>query len=306
MKRYLVYFIAALFIFSSCEEPEPVYVESEPVVLDQLTSSSATMLSATDFVLTSTFTAEGYNVELSICNKGLTLATGIYTLKSETESVGDCVVSVNGEKVTSGSVIVRDGASGYSLEFKLAGKSSYTFKYDGPIVYSFEVTPSSNTFFMMEGDVTTMNENWQTVIVPGVTKYTIYIVNNKGKDIACLELVGKPGLTVPELTGTYTARSSFSEGTLTAGSYSWWGGSGSWYTDGNGTVQYISGGTITISSITGADGVDYYSLTGKNLTLISNNGTKGSGDIDHRFVKEKPLLGKGGAQSCHRQQIQES
>ena len=292
MKRYLVYFIAALFIFSSCEEPEPVYVESEPVVQDQLTSSSATMLSATDFILNSTFTAEGYNVELSICNKGLTLATGIYTLKSETESVGDCVVSVNGEKVTSGSVIVRDGASGYSLEFKLAGKSSYTFKYEGPIVYSFEVTPSSNTFFMMEGDVTTMNENWQTVIIPGVTKYTIYIVNNKGKDIACLELVGKPDLTVPELTGTYTARSSFSEGTLTAGSYSWWGGSGSWYTDGNGTVQYISGGTITISSITGADGVDYYSLTGKNLTLISNNGTKGSGDIDHRFVKEKPLLGK--------------
>ena len=185
MKRYIIYLITALFIFSSCEEPEPVYVESEPVVLNQLSSASATMLSATDFVLNSTFTAEGYNVELSICNKGLTLATGIYTLKSETESVGDCVVSVNGEKVISGSVIVRDGADGYSLEFKLAGKTSYTFNYDGPLTYSFDVTPSSNTFFMMEGDVTTMNENWQTIVIYGVTKYSVYVVNESGKDIAC-------------------------------------------------------------------------------------------------------------------------
>ena len=293
MKRYLVYFIAALFIFSSCEEPEPVYVESEPVVLDQLTSSSAAMLSATDFVLNSTFTAEGYNVELSICNKGLTLATGIYTLKSETESVGDCVVSVNGEKVISGSVIVRDGADGYSLEFKLAGKTSYTFNYDGPLTYSFDVTPSSNTFFMMEGDVTTMNENWQTIVIYGVTKYSVYVVNESGKDIACFEFIAEPGLTLPELTGTYTVRSSSSTATVVAGSYSWWGGgSGSWYTDSSNTTQYISSGSVTFSCITGSDGKDYYSFSGSGLSFVSAGGVKSTGDLNHRFLKEKPLLGK--------------
>ena len=293
MKRYIIYFITALFIFSSCEEPEPVYVESEPVVLNQLSSASATMLSATDFVLNSTFTAEGYNVDLSICNKGLNLATGIYTLKSETESVGDCVVSVNGEKVTSGSVIVRDGASGYSLEFKLAGNSSYTFKYDGPLVYSFEVTPSSNTFFMMEGDVTTMNENWQTIVIYGVTKYSVYVVNESGKDIACFEFIAEPGLTLPELTGTYTVRSSSSTATVVAGSYSWWGGgSGSWYTDSSNTTQYISSGSVTFSCITGSDGKDYYSISGSGLSFVSAGGVKSTGDLNHRFLKEKPLLGK--------------
>ena len=293
MKRYITYLIAALFIFSSCEEPEPVYVESEPIVLNQMSSASATMLSATDFVLTSTFTAEGYNVELSICNKGLTLATGIYTLKSETESVGDCVVSVNGEKVTSGSVIVRDGASGYSLEFKLAGNSSYTFKYDGPLVYSFEVTPSSNTFFMMEGDVTTMNENWQTIVIYGVTKYSVYVVNESGKDIACFEFIAEPGLTLPELTGTYTVRSSSSTATVVAGSYSWWGGgSGSWYTDNSNTTQYISSGSVTFSCITGSDGKDYYSISGSGLSFVSAGGIKSTGDLNHRFLEEKPLLGK--------------
>ena len=293
MKRYLVYFIATLFIFSSCEEPEPVYVESEPVVLDQLTSSSAAMLSATDFVLNSTFTAEGYNVELSICNKGLTLATGIYTLKSETESVGDCVVSVNGEKVISGSVIVRDGADGYSLVFKLAGKTSYTFNYDGPLTYSFDVTPSSNTFFMMEGDVTTMNENWQTIVIYGVTKYSVYVVNESGKDIACFEFIAEPGLTLPELTGTYTVRSSSSTATVVAGSYSWWGGgSGSWYTDSSNTTQYISSGSVTFSCITGSDGKDYYSFSGSGLSFVSAGGVKSTGDLNHRFLKEKPLLGK--------------
>ena len=293
MKRYITYLIAALFIFSSCEEPEPVYVESEPIVLNQMSSASATMLSATDFVLTSTFTAEGYNVELSICNKGLNLATGIYTLKSETESVGDCVVSVNGEKVTSGSVIVRDGASGYSLEFKLAGKSSHTFKYEGPIVYSFEVTPSSNTFFMMEGDVTTMNENWQTIVIYGVTKYSVYVVNESGKDIACFEFIAEPGLTLPELTGTYTVRSSSSTATVVAGSYSWWGGgSGSWYTDSSNTTQYISSGSVTFSCITGSDGKDYYSISGSGLSFVSAGGIKSTGDLNHRFLEEKPLLGK--------------
>ena len=285
--------IVALCAFASCEEPEPVYVEFEPIVLSQLAETTANMLSATDFVLNSTFTADGFKVDLSVCNKGLSLATGVYVIKSETVSIGDCVVSVNGETITSGSVIVRDGANGYSLEFKLTGKTSYTFKYDGPLAYSFDVTPSTNTFYMMEADVTTMNENYQTVIINGVTKYTINVVNKEGKDIAYLELVGKPGLTLPELIGTYTARSGFSEGTLTAGSYNaWWGGSGSWFKNASGTVQYISAGTVTLSSVTGSDGVAYYSLSGEGLTLISNTGTKSTGDIDHRFVKEKPLLGK--------------
>jgi len=293
MRRSIIYLLTALFLFNSCEEPEPVYVESEPVVLNQLISASATMLSATDFVLTSTFTAEGYNVELSICNKGLNLATGIYTLKSETESVGDCVVSVNGEKVISGSVIVRDGANGYSLEFKLAGKTSYTFNYDGPLTYSFDVTPSSNTFFMMEGDVTTMNENWQTIVIYGVTKYSVYVVNESGKDIACFEFIAEPGLTLPELTGTYTVRSSSSTATVVAGSYSWWGGgSGSWYTDSSNTTQYISSGSVTFSCITGSDGKDYYSISGSGLSFVSAGGVKSTGDLNHRFLKEKPLLGK--------------
>ena len=300
MKRYLLYalsVLAALWSFSSCEEPEPEYVETEPVVLDQIKETSATMVTETDFILNSVFSGKGYTVTLSICNKGLSLASGIYTLKDDLAAIGDCNVTVNDGstdvKYTSGSVIIRDVEGGYSIEFKLAGKTSLAFTYDGPLSYPFDVTPSSNTFFMMEGDVTTMNEQWQTVIISGVTKYSIYVVNKDGKDIACLELIGKPGLTLPELTGTYTARSSSSEGTLVAGSYSWWGGgSGSYFTDGSGVAQYISSGKVVFSVINGSDGNDYYSLTGTGLTLTTASGTKVTGDLAHVFLKEKPLLGR--------------
>ena len=295
--KYILFAAAAVLTFASCEEQEMEYVESEPVVLSPVDETSVTMMTETDFILNTIFSGDGYTVTLSICNKGLGLATGVYTLKNELTSIGDCTVSMNDGrsevKFTSGSVVIRDAEDGYSVEFKLAGKTSYAFKYEGPLTYSYDVTPSVNTFFVMEGDVTTMNDQWQTVIVGGVTKYSVFLVNPEGKDIARIELIAKPGLTLPELAGTYTIGSSVAAGTAVAGALSWWGpATGSYYVDEANTAQYVSGGKITFSTIKGSDGLDYYSITGSGLSLVSESNVKGKGDLAHLFVKEKPLLGK--------------
>ncbi len=297
MKRILPILLSAIAALVSCEEPEPVYVETDPIILDQLKETSVGMITETDFVLNSIFTGNGYTLNLAVCNKGLALATGVYTLKDEISSVGDCTVILNDGKndlaFTSGSVVVKDSENGLLLEFKLAGKSSLSFIYDGPLDFSFDVQPSPNTFFVMEGDVTTMNDQWQTIIIGGVTKYSLFVVNPEGKDIARIELIGKPGLSLSELTGTYSVRSSVSEGTAIAGSYSWWGGgSGSYFTDGSGSEQYIMNGKITFSSVKGSDGIEYFSMTGSGLSVTNAGGIKGTGDLSHRFVKEKPLLGR--------------
>ena len=300
MKRNLLIFlsaVAALISFSSCEEPEPEYVETELITLDQLRETSVDMVTETDYILNSTFSAQGYTVKLSVYNKGIELASGVYALTKDMDSVGDCVVSVNdGREETvfsSGSVIVKEAENGYSIEFKLAGKTSHTFTYNGPLAHSFDVTPSKNTFFLLEGDVTTTNDQWQTVIISGVTKYSVYVVNQDGKDIARFDLIGNPGLTLAELTGTYTVRSSSSAGTVIAGSYSWWGGgSGSYYVDDEGFSQYITKGEITFSSVMGSDGIEYYSLTGKDISIVAASGHKGAGAVEHLFMAEKPLLGR--------------
>ena len=300
MKRTFKFFLSAAAVilsFASCEDPEPEYVESEAIVLDQVKETSATMMTETDFILNTIFSGNGYTLNLSICNKGLGLETGVYELKSELAAIGDCTVSMNDGRsdieFSSGSVVVRDADGGYSVEFRLAGKSSYTFSYEGPLSYPFDVTPSSNTFFVMEGDVTTMNDQWQTVIVGGVTKYSVFLVNPEGKDVARIELIGKSGLTLPELAGTYTIGSSIAAGTAVVGALSWWGpATGSYFIDSSNTAQYISGGKLTFSTIKGSDGKDYYSITGSGLSLVSENNVKGKGDLTHLFVKEKLLLGR--------------
>lgn len=300
MKRYLLLFLsglAAMLSFSSCEEPEPEYVDTEQIVLTQLKEASAEMVNSTDFILSSTFTAQGYTVTFSVSNKGLALATGVYTLKEEIANIGDCHVIVNdgsGDvKFTSGSVIVRNIDGGYSIEFKLAGKRSYNFIYTGPLTYSFDVTPSANTLFVLEGDVTTTNSQGQAVIIGGVTKYSIFVSDPEGKFLARIELINNSGLKLNELSGTYKLGNSTAAGSAVAGSIPWWGPpTGSYLVDGSGTKHYIGGGNITFSVLTGNDGTDYYSINAPGLSLTTVGGSKSTGDLSHLFVKEKPMLGK--------------
>ena len=286
-----------MFCFSSCEEPEPEYVDTEQIALTQLKEASAEMVNSTDFILNSTFTAQGYTVTFSVSNKGLALATGVYTLKEEIANIGDCYVIVNdgsGDvKFTSGSVIVRDVDGGYSIEFKLAGKRSYNFIYTGPLTYSFDVTPSANTLFVLEGDVTTTNSQGQAVIIGGVTKYSIFVSDPEGKFLARIELINNSGLKLNELSGTYKLGNSTAAGSAVAGSIPWWGPpTGSYLVDGSGTKHYIGGGNITFSVLTGNDGIDYYSINAPGLSLTTVGGSKSTGDLSHLFVKEKPMLGE--------------
>ena len=146
---------------------------------------------------------------------------------------------------------------------------------------------------MMEGDVTTTNDQWQTIVISGVTKYSLFVSDKAGNEIARIEFVGNPGLSISELAGTYKVRSSISAYSVVPGALSYWGpASGSYFIDKKGTAQYITGGEITFSVEKRAEGSDVYSITSSGLSLTSSDGSKSKGDFSHLAMTEKPLLGK--------------
>ena len=153
-------------------------------------------------------------------------------------------------------------------------------------------TDGTCTFYTIEGDVTTTNAQWQTIVVGGVTKYSLFIVNDKGEDIARIELVGEPGLSVPELAGTYKVRSSVSAGTAISGALSSWGpASGSYFIDDSGVARYMTNGEIALTFENGAEGNRRCSITGTGLTLASSIGSMSNCEFSHLSIAEKPLLG---------------
>ena len=295
MKRILLLFLA-LSALVSCEQKEADQTEKDAYVLDQLKETSVSMLSETTYKLNASLSGRGYSVNLTIGSEGLELVPGDYDIKKDVAAVGDCTVTLNDGQndlpLNSGKVSIRTTANGYSVDFSMSGHYDYKFRYEGSLTFSLDFEPSENTFFVMEGDVTTMNAQWQTVIVSGVRKYAVTVVSSEGKDLAYLEIVGQPGKTLEELVGTYDVKSSSTNaGTIIAGGVWWGSGSGSYFVNESGEAQYITSGKVTLSLLKGADGIEYYSFTGSGLSTTSLSGTSGSGDLRIKHVAEKRLLG---------------
>ena len=280
----------------SCEEKEPENKEPETYILDNLKETSVATLSETTYKLTASLTGRGYKVNMTIGSEGLELMPGNYEIKKDVSAVGECALTVNDGRsdlpISTGKVEIRSTSGGYSVNISVSGLFDQKFQYDGPLAFSLDFEPSEDTFFMMVGDVTTMNAQWQTVIVQGVRKYAITVVSAEGNDVAYIEIVGQPGKTLEDLVDTYDVKSSSTAaGTVIAGGVYWGTGYGSYFINESGEAQYITGGKITLSSLKGTDGIDYYSITGSGLSTTTASGASGSGDLRVKYVANQQLLG---------------
>ena len=272
--------------------------ESEDAIftLDKLNEAIVAPMTDDLYKLSASLSGRGYAINLTIVNKGLEPTPGTYQVKNVASQLGDCIVTLNDGRidmpVNSGTVVIACNSSGYTVDISLSSIYEYRFKYEGEMSFSLDFEPSEDTFLVMESSVTTMNQYWQTVVVNGVMKYSMIVTSSEGKDLANIEFVSSPGKKIADLVGTYDVKSSAtSAGSIIAGAVNWGSGSGSYFVDESGNVQYITAGKITLSLIKGDDGVDYYSISGSGLTTMSQSGTVGTGSLRVKNVAENPMLG---------------
>ena len=299
MKRiiHIIIYLTALFALASCgKENAETPSQNSTYKLDTVRETNVSLLSDNSYLLTATMSGRGFIVTFSIGSEKLELSPGTYIIKESVNAKGGCSVSLNDGRsnlpITSGTIKISNAGEGYKIEMDIKSLYEYEFIYEGPLAFSLEFVPSSNTLFVLEGALTTYNSNWQPVTVNGVSKYTVTVLDQDSNTLAAIDFISEPGRTLAELAGTYNVKSSSTQaGTILAGAITWGSGSGSNYIDKTGNTLYITGGQIRLSVITGIDGLNYYSLTGSGLSTTSTTGSNNSGTIDLQYVKEQKLLG---------------
>lgn len=196
-------------------------------------------------------------------------------------------------RITEGDLEVTKIGNDYDISGLLTGGDGkrYVINYRGPIEFVIGVDdpePSGYTMSVKVDPVTiTDYSTWQTVVVPGVSKYTMTVSDPSGNAAAFFEAINKEGLSTGDLCGTYTIAGSPAEPWLIDNGWlvpDYGMAGGAFVVAPNGEKQYITQGKINIEKVTGVNGEDLYSFTGENLSYITVAGGNGSTNLGIRFV----------------------
>ena len=300
MTRFIRCFLltAAVFSFISCGEEQTEDKGTTIYELDNVKETSVSLLNETGYKLNTIITGKGFTLDLTFGTEDYVIPDGKYEVGNSVNSIGECSVALDDGRgslpVKSGTVSVSSTADSYSMDIELSSIYDYHFTFKGQMKFSLEFTPSGNTFFLSELGVIRYNQWWQPETVSGVTNYAVTILDPSGNSLAYFEFISDSGKTLSEICGSYDVKASAtSVGTIPAGSVSWGSGTGSYYLDETGNIQYITSGKIVLSSVKGIDGLEYYSFTGSGLLTTSLSGLKSNNaSISLKYVTNKPLLGK--------------
>lgn len=283
MKRLL--YILAIGLFAlSCEKGGGN--RSDIHILDTIVESTASINDDETYLLSVSFSGEGYYVSLSMNSPAAAINAGNYKIGPDgwKVSLNDGYVDRN---ITSGNVKISINKGIYTVEISAISRNTeYNFRYEGPLTIDTSITPSENILMVTEGNATYWDQNqWKDVIISGVSKYTIIVMDPEDNTLAYLELIDAPGKKLEHLTGEYSVRSgSTSEGTIVAGSVFWGTASGSFYTV-DGKQRYITSGKIKISRTTDNENY-YFSLTGSNLSTTTAEGSTASGTMQMKHMMQ--------------------
>ncbi len=167
----------------------------------------------------------------------------------------------------------------------------YVVNYRGPIDFVIGIDdpePSGYTMSLKVEPVTiTDYTTWQTVVVPGVSKYTIAVSDPSGNAAAFFEAINKEGLATEDLCGTYTIAGSPAEPWLIDNGWlvpDYGMAGGAFVVAPDGEKQYITQGKINIDKVTGINGETLYNFTGEGLSYITVAGGNGSTNLGIKFV----------------------
>ena len=250
--------------------------------------------------LNTTFSDASGNMTLRFGSKEWVLGEGTYALVPDVSTAGTYSGTINGSAISSGNMDVSLVGETYFVNglVKTADGKEYKAYYKGPmsfIIGEDDPEPSGYTLSIQTSTVEIMDwTTWQTTSYPDVTKYSITICDPNGAQVAYFDVINGNDKTANQLTGTYTIVGDAHEAMQISAGYSlpdYGMAGGTAYLDDAGKMQYLTGGTVEITTATGIDGSTLYSFKGTSLNTIDITGATGSGSFNIMFVSVLEVKG---------------
>ncbi|MGI6232154.1 MAG: alpha/beta hydrolase [Prevotella sp.] len=224
----------------------------------------------------------GDTATLNFGAKDWILPSGTYNSTDSMSASGELSGNVQNQTITDGSVDVNILDSTYFLNgmVTMADNSQAVVNYHGPLTFIIgEDDPEASGYIMALKKEAVAQYDWSTGqynVYPDVTKYILTFTDPDGNAAGEFDLIADNDLSASELAGTYTLQSSsVTAGLCDAGwiypLYNMAGGS--YMVDDNGVTQYLTAGTITLSTAEDADGNLLYSIAGTGLSTTTKDGT---------------------------------
>lgn len=228
----------------------------------------------------------GNNLTLRFGSQEWILGEGTYSLVPTVSKSGTYEGTVNGATISDGSMDVSLVGDTYFVNglVKTSDGKQYKVSYKGPMTFVIgEDDPESSGYTMNIQTNPVSVFDWNTFTstdYPDVTKYTVTISDPSGKTVAAFDLINSNNLSAPGLAGTYQVESYAHDPFRLDAGYSipdYGMAGGSCYMDDNGNMQYIVGGTVEITTVTGIDGNPLYSFKGTNMYSVDIAGAEHTG-----------------------------
>ena len=235
----------------------------------------------------------GNTLSLSFGSKEWILGEGTYLPVATVSTAGTYSGSVNGAAISTGDMdvsLVGDTYFVNGLVTTTDGKQ-YKTSYKGPLTFIIgedDPEPSGYTMSIQTSEVAIMDwTTWQTTTYPEVTKYSITINDPNGVQVAYFDVINGNNKEANQLTGSYTIVNDAHDAMQISAGYSlpdYGMAGGTAYMDAAGKMEYLTGGTVEITTATGIDGSTLYSFKGTGLNTIDVTGATGSGTFNIPFV----------------------
>ncbi|WP_155993424.1 hypothetical protein [Prevotella sp. P6B1] len=237
--------------------------------------------------------AEGNTLSLSFGSKEWILGEGSFSPVTTVSNAGTYAGSINGAAINEGNIDVSfvDGTYFISGLVKTADGKQYKPYYKGELTFIVgedDPEPSGYTMSIVESAVSVFD--WTTFTqtdYPDVTKYTITVLDPNGQQVAMFDAINGNGKQAAALAGTYTIVSDAHDAMQISAGYSlpdYGMAGGSSYVDAAGKTQYLTGGTVEITTAQSGEGETLYTFKGTSLETIDAAGTTGSGAFNLMFI----------------------
>ena len=237
--------------------------------------------------------ADGNTLSLSFGSKEWILGEGSFTPVATVETAGTYAGTVNGSAISEGNVDVSIVEDTYFISglVKTADGKQYKTYYKGPLTFIVgedDPEPSGYTMSIVESAVSVFD--WTTFTqtdYPDVTKYTITVLDTNGAQVAMFDAINGNGKQAAALAGTYTIVSDAHDAMQISAGYSlpdYGMAGGTYFIDDAGKAQYLTGGTVEITTAQSGEGETLYTFKGTSLETIDAAGTTGSGSFNLMFI----------------------
>ena len=266
-------------IYEGAIEFETEIAEYQNIVLTEAESCIATPYEDGSFKLDLSLKGNGFKATISLDNASAVLPAGTFIPVSERSERNHCKLVLNDGKadheIVYGSVEIASDNGEYTINIDAvaSAKDKYALRYKGSVDFEIDFVPSPYTLIATEANITTWEANnwgsYSEVVISGISKYSIRLIDSDDKTMAVFELISEPGKKIKDLVGEYTVGSANEIGTMLKGASSWGSASGSYFYDSQNAQTFITKGNVIITRMTDNDGNDYYTFTGKEVTSKS-------------------------------------